>query len=246
MRIITLGTGHGSATATNMSSITYLECGGKTYLVDCADGADAVMMQKKLIPSGLSAVFITHLHLDHTGGLPVMMKRNLKETGAQTVILLPELEIVPALESWITFQGFATQMAQKPFIYQDSKEGYDDGTLHLEAFRTEHLAVNGRPSYAYRIQTEGKTICFTGDLCGDCHDFPFEAANNTDLVISELTHFRLAHIWPYLEKLQTKALVFNHLGNWSQVPEEQERIKEACQKLPYPVTLAYDGMEITF
>jgi ribonuclease BN (tRNA processing enzyme) len=161
------------------------------------------------------------------------------------VILLPELGIVPVLESWITFQGFATRMAGKPFNYQDSKNGYDDGTLHLEAFPTEHLADSGRPSYAYRIHSEGKTICFTGDMCGDCHDFPFEAANNTDLVISELTHFRMHHIWPYLEKLRTKALVFNHLGNWSQVPEEQERIREQCKALPYPVTLAYDGMEIT-
>ena len=115
MKIITLGTGHGSATATNMSTITYLECGGKTYLVDCADGADAVMMQKKLVPSNLSAVFITHMHLDHTGGLPVIMKRNLKEAGKQTVILLPELDIIPALESWITFQGFATRMASCAF-----------------------------------------------------------------------------------------------------------------------------------
>ena len=83
MKIITLGTGHGSATATNMSSATYLQCGDKTYLVDCADGTDFAMMQKHLVPSAISAVFITHLHLDHTGGLPVMMKRMLKEEGVQ-------------------------------------------------------------------------------------------------------------------------------------------------------------------
>ena len=91
MKIITLGTGHGSATATHMSSITFLECGGRSYLVDCADGTDAVMMQKNLNPSELSAVFITHLHLDHTGGLPVIMKRNLKEEGSRMTIVLPDL-----------------------------------------------------------------------------------------------------------------------------------------------------------
>ena len=66
MKIITLGTGHGSATATNMSTITYLECGGKTYLVDCADGADAVMMQKKLAPSDLSVTDSATREFDET------------------------------------------------------------------------------------------------------------------------------------------------------------------------------------
>ncbi|MBE6385102.1 MAG: ribonuclease Z [Lentisphaerae bacterium] len=245
MKIITLGTGHGSATATHMSSITCLECGGKTYLIDCADGTDAVMMQKHLNPSDLTAVFITHMHLDHTGGLPVIMKRNVKEEAARMTIVLPDMELIPCMEQWIALQGFAEQLKKEPFIYRDSKEGYDDGNLKLTAQATEHLASTGKPSYAYRIETENKILCFTGDLRGDCQDFPFAAANNTDLVVSELTHFRLEHIWPYLEKLQTQALIFNHLGNWSQVPEEQERIKEKCKALPYPVTLAYDGMEIT-
>ena len=244
MKIITLGTGHGSATATNMSSITFLECGGRSYLVDCADGADAVMMQKNLNPSELSAVFITHLHLDHTGGLPVIMKRNLKEEGNRMTIVLPDLEAVPVMEKWIGLQGFAEKLEKYPFFYRDSFEGFTDGIVTVKAFPTEHLTAAGKKSCAYALEGEGKKICFTGDMCGDCRDFPFEAANNSDLVISELTHFRLEDIWKFLIKLNTKALVFNHLGNWSQVPEEQVRINEKCKELPYPVTLARDGMEI--
>ena len=38
MKLIFLGTGHGSATPTHISSVTYLETAGKSYLVDCADG----------------------------------------------------------------------------------------------------------------------------------------------------------------------------------------------------------------
>ena len=243
MKLFFLGTGHGSATATHMSSITCLECGGKTYLVDCADGADAVMMRNKLKPAELSAVFITHWHLDHTGGLPVVMKRCLKAEGSDLKLVLPELKVVPAMEQWMALQGFGPKLEKKPFTYFDSLEGYNDGNVELKAFPTQHLALGNRPSYAYTLQTEGKKLCFTGDLKGDCSDFPFDAANGCDLVVSELTHFRLHHIWPFLEKLQIGALVFNHIGNWSQVPEEQEIIKEECKKLPYPVTIAFDGME---
>ena len=204
------------------------------------------MMKKHLNPSELSAVFITHMHLDHTGGLPIVMKRNLKEEGSNLTIMLPELKAGPAMEQWLKVNGFGKKLENNPgaFTYVDSLAGFDDGNVAVKAFPTEHLAVSGRPSYAYTINTEGKKLCFTGDLRGDCRDFPFEAANNCDLVVSELTHFRLEHIWPFLEKLQIGALVFNHIGNWSQVPEEQERIREKCKELPYPVTLAYDGMEM--
>ena len=246
MKIIFLGTGHGSATATNMSSVTYLEIGGKSYLVDCADGADAVMMQKHLQPGELSAVFITHMHLDHTGGLPVVLKRHCKEQGEGMDIVLPTLAAGSILDQWLIMNGFGAKLEQNPDLlrYHESRGGYNDGTVELHAFQTEHLTDPARPSYGYTINAEGKKLCFTGDLRGDCSDFPFEAASNSDLLVSELTHFRMKHIWPWLEKLQVKALVFNHLGNWSQVPEEQEAIREMCKALPYPVTLAYDGMEM--
>lgn len=246
MKIIFLGTGHGSATATHMSSATYLECGGKTYLVDCADGTDAAMMRKHLSPSALSAVFITHMHLDHSGGLPVVMKRSLKEEGEAMTILLPETETASIIEQWLSVNGFTRKLTMNPlaFTYLDPREGFKDGCVEVEAFPTEHRAAGGKSSYAYTISTEGKKLCFTGDLLGNCRDFPFDAAKGCDLVVSELTHFRLEHIWPFLEKLQIGALIFNHIGNWSQVPEEQERIKEKCRELPYPVTIAFDGMEL--
>lgn len=247
LKIITLGTGHGSATATNMSSVTYLECGGKTYLVDCADGADAAMVRKNLIPSALSAVFLTHMHLDHTGGLPAIMKRNLKYEGEAMTILLPEMEAAAVMEKWLSLNGFGPKFEANPgaFTYLDPREGFDDGNIQVKAFPTKHRAAAGMSSYAYTIRGEGKKLCFTGDLLGDCSDFPFEAADHSDLVVSELTHFRMKHIRPFLEKLDIKALVFNHLGNWSQVPEEQKVIREECKKLPYPVTLAFDGMELS-
>ena len=245
MKLVFIGTGHGSATATHMSSITYLECGGKSYLVDCADGADAMMMQKKLSPSELSAVFITHLHLDHTGGLPVVLKRTLKEEGPGINVVLPALAAAPVIKEWLRFNGFAAKLEKNPqaVCFRRSLEGFNDGNVEVAAFQTQHLTDPERPSYAYSIKTEGKKLFFTGDLRGDCADFPLEAANGSDLVVSELTHFRMHHIWPFLEKLNTKALVFNHIGNWSQVPEEQKNILEKCKELPYPVTIAFDGME---
>ena len=245
MKLCFIGTGHGSATATHMSSVTHLECGGRSYLVDCADGADAAMLKKGLSPSALSAIFITHLHLDHTGGLPVVLKRLFKEEGEKINVILPNRAAGPSINQWMTWNGFSRRFDADPdaILYSDSKDGFNDGNVEVTAFQTEHLTDPERPSFAYSIKTEGKKLFFTGDLRGDCSDFPLEAAQESDLVVSELTHFRLHHIFPFLEQLRTKALIFNHIGNWSQVPEEQVRILEKCKELPYPVKIAYDGME---
>ena len=247
MKLIFLGTGHGSATATHISSVTCLETAGRAYLVDCADGADSEMLRKHLDPAALSAIFITHMHLDHTGGLPVVMKRLIKHGEGNPPpfpVMLPEPETAEIIEKWLVANGFPH--ARGRFIYPDPEKEFDDGTVKVRSFHTQHLAASNRPSYAYAIESEGKKLLFTGDLkFGDCADFPLEAAMNTDLVVCELTHFRMPAVLPYLEKLKTGAVVFNHLGNWSQIPEEQERIRAACAGLPFPVTIAYDGMEMT-
>jgi ribonuclease BN (tRNA processing enzyme) len=245
MKFCFIGTGHGSATATHMSSVTWFESCGKSYLVDCADGADAAMLKKGISPSQLSAVFITHLHLDHTGGLPVVLKRLFKEDGEKINVILPNAAAGKSINEWMIWNGFGKRFETTPdaINYSNSREGFNDGNVEVAAFQTEHLTDPERPSYAYTIKTEGKKISFTGDLRGDCADFPLEALQDSDLVISELTHFRLHHIFPFLEQLRTKALIFNHIGNWSQVPEEQQRILEKCKELPYPVMIAHDGME---
>ena len=247
MKLIFLGTGHGSATPTHISSITYLETAGKSYLVDCADGADAEMLRKHLNPEALSAIFITHMHMDHNGGLPVVMKRLMKhgeEDASPVPVMLAEPEAAEVIEKWLVINGFPKVHGR--FVYPDPEMEFDDGTVKVNSFHTKHLAASGRPSFGYSIASEGKKLFFTGDLkFGDCADFPLEPARGSDLMVCELTHFRMPAVMPFLEKLEVGRLIFNHLGNWSQVPEEQARIRETCASLPYPVELAFDGMELT-
>lgn len=83
IKVTFLGTS--SATPTkkrNFSSIA-LSHEGKVYLFDCGEGTQRQMMRFGVSPAKIDSIFITHIHGDHTLGLPGLV-RTLALTRRQT------------------------------------------------------------------------------------------------------------------------------------------------------------------
>lgn len=251
MIITTLGTSHGDATATRYQSSTLIEVANRYYLVDAGEPASASLIRNGVIPAALSAVFITHMHYDHTGGLPVVIgqahKYRRRYPDIQTKYLLPDATAIPALVNWLAANQHHVPepgiCSYAPGII------YSDELLTVEAFPNRHLtwstgnaALN---SCGLRLNAEGKRVFFTGDLVNDFSDFPADAADGCDLLCSELTHFPLEAALPALKKIRVGKLLFLHLGNPWQTPEGQAKALELCRDLPYPTALAYDNLKIT-
>jgi ribonuclease BN (tRNA processing enzyme) len=77
--VVMLGTGTPNADPDRSGPSVAIVAGGRAYLVDCGPGVvrRAAAAQRAgvtaLMPESLSIVFITHLHSDHTVGLPDLM-----------------------------------------------------------------------------------------------------------------------------------------------------------------------------
>ncbi|MBR5840262.1 MAG: MBL fold metallo-hydrolase, partial [Victivallales bacterium] len=69
-----LGTAHGAVTPTRFHSATLLQVGGKNYLIDAGDAACGQLTKNGMFLPDLNAIFITHPHLDHFGGLFMVMQ----------------------------------------------------------------------------------------------------------------------------------------------------------------------------
>ncbi|MCR4573116.1 MAG: MBL fold metallo-hydrolase, partial [Lentisphaeria bacterium] len=69
VKITFIGTSHGRVTTTRAHSCSLLQTGGKTYVIDAGEGAVANIMKSGTHISDINAIFITHPHLDHYGGL---------------------------------------------------------------------------------------------------------------------------------------------------------------------------------
>src|SRR3954463_1760550 len=68
--VITLGTGSPPPILERFGPATLVRAGDQTLLIDPGRGAGQRVWQAKVRIGSLSGVFLTHLHSDHTVGLP--------------------------------------------------------------------------------------------------------------------------------------------------------------------------------
>lgn len=223
MRIITLGTSHGDSTFDRFNSSTLYETSdGTLYLVDAGAPCEALMRRKGLEIKDLRAIFITHMHDDHAGGLSGLIKQVGKYHHGRTfpmTLFLPEERAIGALKQWVSVLH---ENPDEPFLeYQSVDDGkiYSDDNLDVFAVRTKHLRTisrtEGEPcSFAYILdfKKENKKILHSGDLWTDFSDFPNVALKeHFDLCFLEATHYNPAVAAKVLENAKFDKLIFVHV-----------------------------------
>ena len=245
MKLVLLGCGHGTATAEFASTSMLLETENKYYLIDAADGTAHKLIKRGLSPAQLSAVMITHMHLDHTAGLSEVIRLRMKgEKNYQDIspcYLLADPASADILRSWISINGYK---GAENLNFAAVENGFADSALKMRSVKTGHLMPASDKSFSLIVEAENKKIFFSGDLRSDFSDFSLADADGSDLAVVELTHYPIAKAIPFLEKIKVGKLVFNHRGGYYQQNEGIAATLEACAGLPYPVVLGTDGMEI--
>lgn len=251
MRIITLGTSHGDPTPTRFNSSTLLEFDTAAYLFDAGAPVNALLIRRGVPFAKIRHVFVTHMHEDHIGGLPGLIKSFVKYPvpGQKLAVHLPEAEgIEPVLgflrathRSWP--EGMVTFDALTPGTV------CADENVSVRAFSTRHMENEGSnfPSFGFTIEAEGRRIVFTGDLKYDFSDFPRqEFRHGTADCICECTHFPLERAVEILSEVPIRSLICTHVADrWHGEAGEAEFHRLTAQ-LPFPVMLAHDGDEFVF
>ncbi|OGV68846.1 MAG: hypothetical protein A3K19_01815 [Lentisphaerae bacterium RIFOXYB12_FULL_65_16] len=244
MQITTLGTSHGDHTYCRFNSSTLFETGGRSYLVDSGEPVNGLMIRAGKPFAALRAVFVTHMHEDHVGGLPDLIKALVKypTAGQRTEVYLPEAAAISALDQWLTAMHVAWP---SPVVQVHvGKEGlvFDDGTLRVAAVPTGHMRAWQVPSFGYVLEAEGKRVVATGDLRGDFSDFPAAARETpSDLCLCEVTHYDPAKAVPVLMACPIRRMVFTHVHNPWHGADGEACLREILAPLPYPFAIAHDG-----
>ncbi|TKX72387.1 MBL fold metallo-hydrolase [Halorubrum sp. GN11GM_10-3_MGM] len=164
------------------------------YLVDCGlsqGTSDKFPDLRGLQPQSIDAVFLTHAHVDHCGGLPVLENRNLLADNAPVVTTPPTASIASLmLEDSLKIHRRETDgsSAVQQFTSRDVAEvcdrfhtvGYGGGRIEgvapvsdvepaiFQLGNTAHLLG----SAWVVIQTSGYRVCFSGDLGGRATHLP--------------------------------------------------------------------------
>ena len=191
LRVTVLGSG-ASSLANERASVGYVVRvdGEPKLLLDAGGGTAARLSDLRLDLTGLEAVLLGHLHIDHTADFPAAVKAAAQQgrTGRPLSIYGPAgTEQQPGTETWVS-RLFGEDGAYS--YLPDFVERYADGEFDLEATDVDAVAgedhaptriydrdglavdaipvVHGRvPALAYRVSYGGASIAFTGDYAAE-------------------------------------------------------------------------------
>ena len=173
MKITFVGTSHGIPEIGRKTSSTMLECGESVYFVDGGCSPADAMIDRGISFKQLRAVFTTHAHGDHTGGLLSLIDLlNWCYTSSKCEFYLTSEKMPEAIERFADAAGNALAKDRVKLLIAKEGKVYEDENVKVEYIPTKHMK---EPFHSYAIMvTEGeKRALFSGDLSKGLAGKPF-------------------------------------------------------------------------
>ena len=208
MRISFLGTSHGLPEPNRQCSCVMLEISGQYYFVDMGMLAINELITRGIPVDAVKGVFITHMHGDHTNGLPGFVDLlTWYYKTANPTFCIPQQEGIDALKKWVTTTVQMNAIREFNFVTVHPGVVYEDNLVKVTAIPTRHCDR----SFAYLIEAEGKRLLFTGDLKHPSEDFPDVVKQMPlDVVVCEAAHFSPANYLPIFQQGDIKTIFITH------------------------------------
>jgi ribonuclease BN (tRNA processing enzyme) len=252
-QVVLLGTGTPNAEPGRYGSALAIVVNGTPYLVDAGAGVVHRANQAHLngiaglAPRELATVFLTHLHTDHTVGLPDLIftpwvlerEQPLRVFGPEgTEEMLGHLTQAYRRDVEVRLQGLEPANTTGHQVEaHDMEPGlvYRDGNIMVTAFLVSH--GDWGQAFGFRFQTPDRTIVISGDTAPT--DAVAEQCSGCDILIHEVYsqagwegrapvwqgYHRASHTSaPDLGRLASRArpklLILTHQLLWGATPEE--------------------------
>jgi ribonuclease BN (tRNA processing enzyme) len=192
-RVILLGTGTPNPEPEHSGPAVAIVTGQNVYVVDCGPGVVRRAAQAGIRMDQLTRVFITHLHSDHTTGLPDLIftpavtgrKDPLEIYGPPGIAAMTN----HILKAWkedmdIRLHGLEPAVKQAYVVHaHEVRPGiiYRDDAVRVSAIPVIHGAW--KYAYGYRFEAGGKVIVISGDTTYSTS--LLEAARGCDILVHE-------------------------------------------------------------
>jgi ribonuclease Z len=193
-KVTLLGTGNPRPVMSRFGPSILVEAGKEKLVFDCGRGASQRLDQLKIPFSEITALFLTHLHSDHTVGIPdlwltgwVMGRTTpLAVWGPEgTKAMMQHLQEAYVFDIHIR-RDVDTKLpgAGAEVVAQDIEEGvvYNSAGVKVTAFLVDHGEI--KPAFGYRVDYGGHSVTLSGDTRPSENLIKF--AHGTDVLIHEV------------------------------------------------------------
>ena len=273
VEIVFLGTGYPAPDAARQGPSLAIVANGKAYLVDVGTGvvrqANSASQRgvPALDPAALDIAFLTHLHSDHTLGLPDLIltpwvlrrSKPLELYGPSGTKAMAE-HILEAYAEDIRIRITGLEGANTTgykVTAHDVQPGsiYQDANVSVKAFLVKH--GTWKEALGYRFEASGKSIVISGDTSPA--DSVIDACNGCDALIHEVYagsvalssggaewmqymkafHTSASELGEIAAKSRTKMLILTH---WILLgnAKEDDMVREILEKYSGPIVIARD------
>ena len=193
-KVTLLGTGNPRPVMSRFGPSILVEAGKEKLLFDCGRGATQRLYQLNIPFEEVTGLFLTHLHSDHTVGIPDLwltgwvMGRDTPlsmwgPTG--TKAMMEHLQEAYAFDIHIR-RDVDTKLpgAGAMVVAKDIEEGvvYERSGVKVTAFLVDHGEI--KPAFGYRVDYGGHSVTMSGDTRPSENLIKF--AQGTDVLIHEV------------------------------------------------------------
>jgi ribonuclease Z len=230
IKVTLLGTGAPVPSIERFGPSTFVEAGGQKFLFDCGRGAAQRLWQIKIPLGQVNMMFLTHLHSDHTVGIPdvwltgwIPAIYGRRESPLQVWGPAGTKDMMKYLQkayAWdIRIRGKEKNKADSGILVEatDISQGvvFDKGGVKITAFLVDHSDFIDS-ALGYRIDYGGHSVVISGDTryCENLIKF----AKGADVVIHEVAAANK-------ESMRNSALIRQILG-FHISPEDAGRVFE--------------------
>jgi len=213
-----------------------IETEGEVYWFDAGEGCSDTAHLMGVDLTRVSNIFISHTHMDHMGGLFNLLWFMFKLSGWYKKPLPNNGKIglfIPNMEAW---EGVLQMLLHTcegcswdtDVIASQIKNGllYKDKNIEVTAYHNTHLEAyedGNELSFSFKIQGDGKTVVFSGDIK---ELFDLDAALETpcDYLLVETGHHSIKDVCEYVNTKAVKNVIFIHHGREIIQNMEQSRL----------------------
>lgn len=248
MRVQVLGSGDAFGSGGRLNTCFMMHRGTSSLLIDCGASVMIAIRRFGIDPNQIGAIFLTHLHADHFGGLPffILDAQLVSRRNAPLAIIGPKgtsARLHALMET--CFPGSAN--AERKFSVEVTEIEPDTPipVPGVNATLTGYLVTHpsGSPSLGLRVGCDGRVIAYTGDT--EWVENIISIGRDSDLFFAEAYwferkvrfHLDFATLRDQLPAIAAKRVILTHMS-----PDMLSRDQAAlagCQ-------LAQDGMVIDF
>ncbi len=235
-KIYILGCGDAFGSGGRNNSGYLVESEDRLFLLDCGPTTLLAMKRMDFNPKRLDAIFLSHLHGDHCGGVPFFLLEYLYENPRDKPLVIAG---PPGTEERVTalfqlmFGDASDPKKLPPTLFRHLEPGREETLegIGVFPFRVPHQVRE--ISLGLKVSYGGKQILFSGDSAWT--DLFVTHARGTDLFICECcffdqdsaVHMSYRKLKENLPRLQCKNLILTHMGEAMLARSEEIDIKMA-------------------